>query len=119
MTAQRRPADYITVEEYLIGEIESEARHEYFAGQVFEMAGGSSRHNVASLYLASRIDQQLEGKPCQVFMSDMKIRVEFMSDDVFYYPDVFVACDPDDNKGLYLYKPKFWLEVVSDTEKVT
>ena len=34
-----------------------------------------------------------EGGPCRVYFSDMKLRV---ADDLFYYPDVLVACEPDD-----------------------
>lgn len=36
---------YIRAEEYLAGEEISEVRHEYVAGQVFAMAGGTLRHS--------------------------------------------------------------------------
>ena len=39
-------SDLLTVEEYLEGEELSEVRHEYSAGRVFAMAGGTDNHNL-------------------------------------------------------------------------
>jgi len=36
--------DFITVEEYLNGELISEVKHEYVDGQVFAMAGATPDH---------------------------------------------------------------------------
>jgi Uma2 family endonuclease len=116
MTAVLRTPDPISVEEYLEGELVSEVRHEYFDGRVRAMAGATARHNVAALFFASRIGQALEGGPCRVFMADVKVRLKFLSADLFYYPDVMVACDPADRHPLYREKPKFWLEVMSADE---
>jgi len=107
---------FITVAEYLEGELLSEVRHEYFDGQVQAMAGGSDRHDVACLYFASRIDRALERGPCQVFSGGLKIRLRLAEKDLFYYPDVMVACDPADRNRFYREKPRFWLEVMSQDE---
>ncbi len=104
----------LSVAEYLEGELKSEVRHEYFDGQVYAMAGATRRHNRAALYFAIRLEQHLKGGPCTVFMSDMKVRTSFVEKDLFYYPDVVVTCDPADTNRLYLDRPRFWLEVLSE-----
>jgi Uma2 family endonuclease len=116
MSAGLRVPEPISVEEYLEGETISEVRHEYYDGRVRPMAGTSVRHNVAALFFATRIGRALEGGPCRVFMSEVKVRLKFLSADLFYYPDVMVACDPADRHPLYREKPKFWLEVMSADE---
>lgn len=80
----------LTEAEYLAQEAAATERHEYVAGQVFAMAGGSQRHNRITLNLASSLLSSLKGKPCQVFMSDVKLHVARES--AYYYPDVMVTC---------------------------
>ncbi len=41
----------------------------------------------------------------------MKVRVE--QNDAFYYPDVMVACDPQDTESLYKRFPCLIVEVLS------
>lgn len=53
----------------------------------------------------------LDRRSCQVFGSDMKVRVEEF--DAFYYPDLSVCCDLDDRHELYLTRPCFIVEVAS------
>lgn len=76
--------------EYLALEEQSQVRHEYVNGQVYAMAGGSQRHNRIALNVASGLLSALRGKPCQVFISDVKLKVSH--DNAYYYPDVMVAC---------------------------
>jgi Uma2 family endonuclease len=116
MTALLKTPDPISVEEYLEGELLSDVRHEYFDGRVRAMAGTSVRHNVAAGWFYRKLATALEGGPCHVFMSDVKVRLKFLNADLFYYPDVMVACDPADRHPLYREKPKFWLEVMSADE---
>ena len=109
----------ISVEEYLRGEPLSEVRHEYMDGAVIAMAGGSRAHNAISLNFASELRQHLRGKPCEVFMADVKARVLAHQQDTFYYPDVMVGCDERDTNDLYLRFPKLIIEVLSEsTERV-
>lgn len=111
-----RIPDRISVEEYLEGELLSDVKHEYFDGQVRAMAGASARHNVAAGWFYRKIAEKLESGPCQVFMADVKVRLKFLSSDLFYYPDVMVACEPGDKHPYYREQPKFWLEVMSGDE---
>ena len=86
----------LSVAEYLAGELQSKERHEYLGGSVYAMAGASDTHNTISLNLASALRTHLRGGPCRVYMADLKLRLQISDEDVFYYPDVMVACDPRD-----------------------
>jgi Uma2 family endonuclease len=99
--------------EYLETEMRSPVRHEYLAGLVYAMAGASANHNLIALNLASRLRAHLRGGPCQVFISDMKVKIEAI--DTFYYPDVLVACDPSDNEDYFRTNPVLIIEVTSPT----
>jgi Uma2 family endonuclease len=45
----------LTVEEYLAFEECCEVKHEYIDGEIYALAGASSRHNRITLNLASRL----------------------------------------------------------------
>ncbi len=81
----------ISVEDYLQGEQASEVRHEYVAGTVYAMTGGTNAHATITLNSVASLHGQLSGKPCSVFSSDTKIRLEVNGRTRFYYPDVSVT----------------------------
>ena len=110
-----RKTSALTVEEYLAGEQRSEARHEYLGGAVYAMAGASDEHNTISLNLASALRQNLRGKPCRAFIADSQVRLKVGGDDIFYYPDVMVACDPRDTDRFFKRHPRVLIEVLSET----
>lgn len=118
MTALEKP-QFISVEEYLEGEPLSEVRHEYIAGVVYAMAGTSIDHNLIASNVLLALRNHLAGKRCRVFMSDVKVRLEIGQDDVFYYPDVMVGCDPRDTEKFYLRHPKLIVEVLSESTERT
>ncbi|NBB79724.1 MAG: Uma2 family endonuclease [Verrucomicrobia bacterium] len=111
--------DFISVEEYIEGEQVSEIRHEYIGGKVYAMSGGSEAHNMISLNLASALREHFRGQSCKVFMADMKLRLNIAEDDIFYYPDLLVSCDPSDDAKYYKTKPVVLVEVLSpSTERL-
>ncbi len=111
------PLTYISLVEYLEAENYSQIRHEYLNGQVFGMTGGSREHNAITLNIATQLRTRLRGSGCQVFASDMKVRVE--TDNVFYYPDVVVTCNSQDTEKFFLTKPCLIVEVLSpSTENI-
>src|ERR1044072_7634205 len=99
--------------EYLENEKASAVRHEYLAGLVYAMAGASATHNLIALNLASRLRAHLRGGPCRAFISDMKVKIETI--ETFYYPDVLVTCNPDDNEEYFKTQPVLIIEVTSPT----
>jgi len=112
------PLYFFTVEEYLELEQTSDIRHEYFAGEVFAMAGGSKEHNIISGNIYSLLRSRLRGSSCNVFMSDTKVRkvrINLANDNktIFYYPDVVVSCDTEDQDRYFLNYPCLIIEVLS------
>lgn len=97
-----------SVDEYLNGELKSDVRNELVSGQLYAMVGASNYHNILAGTLYSMLRSHLK-KPCQVYMSDMKVRVA----DNFYYPDIVVSCKPSEGKFYYLEEPTVIAEVLS------
>lgn len=87
-----QPKPYYRFEDYLATEREYlDAKHEYFAGEVFAMAGASNNHNLITANLIRRLGNQLEGRPCTVLANDMRLRIQ--TADACAYPNVVVVCD--------------------------
>src|SRR6266849_6174308 len=112
---------HYTYEEYLAYERDSDRKHEFEAGEIYAMAGGSPRHSA----LASRIGGALENtRPsgCTAFQSDMRIRV--LATGRATYPDVSLVCGPieldaADRSGTTITNPLLLVEVLSpSTEEV-
>lgn len=101
--------ELISVAEYLAEEKDAEVRHEYVAGHIYAMVGASVYHNRIALALASELRSKLKAGPCDVFLSDMKLRVA----DAFYYPDVMVCCETADNDPYTKARPIFIAEIIS------
>jgi len=109
--------EYYSEADYLAAERAAPVRHEYVAGEVFAMAGASKVHGTLAGNAFIGLRQHLRGKPCGVWMADMKVRVR--ADSAYYYPDVVVTCDgsdlgPEAPKD-YVEAPKLVLEVLSDS----
>ncbi len=96
---------------YLETEAAAPRKREYIAGEVYAMAGASARHNRISLNVTTKLDALTRGTPCEVFMADMKVKVE--AHRAFYYPDVMLCCDPADDHPLYRTAPCLIVEVLS------
>ena len=111
MEAAKLP--YLTFDEYVEGERDSEIRHEYVDGQVYAMAGASDRHELVSGNLFATLHGHLRGGPWRVFKSDMMLRLRLATSDVGYYPDLMVACDPTDTHRYYREQPKLLIEILS------
>lgn len=105
-------ATFLSVDDYLAGELESQVRHEYVDGEIYAMVGASDRHGLIAGNLHSALNQRLPDR-CQVFMSDMKVRIRTAERDIFYYPDVLVSCDPSDREPYYRQHPCLIAEVLS------
>ena len=105
--------EYLGVEEYLAGEQHSEIRHEYINGEVHAMGAASAAHNLIALNVATTLRAAARGTSCQVFIADMKVYLKIAGEDIFYYPDVVVSCDPDDREPFYRSRPCLVVEVLS------
>ncbi|MBM4365838.1 MAG: Uma2 family endonuclease [Deltaproteobacteria bacterium] len=103
-------ADYLQVEE------ETQVKHEWRAGVIVAMAGGTVAHSELGGRVFGLLFGRLDGKPCRPYNSDLKLRIP--AEDVATYADVAVVCgEPirdqlDDNA---LVNPTVVIEVLSES----
>jgi len=104
---------WLSVEDYLVFEERSEIKHEYINGEIYAMAGASTRHNQIAGNLFARLLNHLRGSPCQAFIADVKLHLKELGVEIFYYPDLMVCCDPNDRDPYYRTRPCLIVEVLS------
>ena len=105
-----------TFAEYLVLEEGSTVKHEFLDGLVWAMAGGTPEHAAVCANVSRLLGNQLEGRPCRVYSSDLRVRVRATG--LGTYPDVTVICDrfephPDDPMGHTAVNPRVIVEVLS------
>jgi Uma2 family endonuclease len=108
------PNQFLSEQEYLARERRASFRSEFYRGETFPMAGASREHNLISSNVNRSLGNQLANRPCEVYQSDMKVRVGATG--LCTYPDVVVGCGElnfaDDEKDVLL-NPTFLVEVLS------
>jgi len=80
----------ITAEEYLDRERAADSRSEFYGGYVYAMSGGTWAHATLISNVARRLGNALDGTPCGVSSSDMRLEVAPRT--MYTYPDVMVIC---------------------------
>lgn len=109
---------FISIDEYLLLEESAEAKHEYYQGEVFAMAGGTIAHNRIVRNTLTSLDNFLKGKDCEVFPSDLKIHNQANS--LFTYPDISIVCDKAEHwneRNDTITNPVVIIEVLSKKTK--
>ncbi len=105
----------ISPEEYLVMEAVSPVKHEYFNGEIFQMAGASFFHNLLTMNISGLLFSRIDKKQCSVVQSEMRLKIE--GSGLFTYPDVMVVCGRPELvkiKGLdSLLNPVLIVEVLS------
>jgi Uma2 family endonuclease len=117
MTAVSQSHHDYTFADYLTLERDSEIKHEFDAGEILAMSGGTARHSA----LAMNVGFALRGtRPdgCTVFQSDMRVRV--VATGRATYPDVSMVCgaieyDSEDAAHTTITNPVLIVEVLSVT----
>jgi Uma2 family endonuclease len=105
---------YLSPEDYLQFEENSDIKHEYRQGNVYAMAGASNVHVLIAVNLGSLLRNHLRGSGCLPYLSDTKVRIESIN--TYYYPDIAVTCDRRDREFKnFLRHPCLIVEVLSDT----
>lgn len=112
MTAGKK-FELVSVEDYLADELTSDVKHEYLGGYVYAMAGARTVHNQIATNATIAIGNQLRGKKCQVFSSDMKVRAHLPTHTRFYYPDGMVVCNANGPETMFQDHPVIVFEVLS------
>jgi Uma2 family endonuclease len=105
---------FITPEEYLDIERQSQIRHEYRYGLVYAMAGGTDNHDRIAFNFLRLVDNHFgESSECRFYSGNVKVNYQ---DKFYYYPDAFVTCDQRDRNDRYLKRyPKLIVEVLSSS----
>jgi Uma2 family endonuclease len=114
MSSERKPR--LRPEEYLALERSAQERSEYLDGDMVGMSGGSRKHNLIVTNIVSELRSQLKGRACEVYPSDMRVKVSATG--LYTYPDVVVVCgEPqfEDTNVDTLINPVIVVEVLSDS----
>jgi len=104
----------VSPEEYLRRERQAEYKSEYLNGEIFAMSGASREHNLITTNIGAELNRQLRGKPCEAYISDMRVKVR--QNGLYTYPDVVVVCDEpefEDQEVDTLLNPTVLIEVLS------
>ena len=115
MVAQHHPQPHRwTPEEYLAFERASDTKHEYWDGQIYDMAGASDNHETVKTNVVTSLNTQVRKRDCKVYSSNMRIKVDKRR---YNYPDVVVVCGErkfDDAEHVdTLLNPKVIVEILS------
>ncbi len=116
MSAVMNTPRFADAEAYLAWEELQPERHEYVAGEIYAMSGGSGTHNDITLNAIFFLRQALKGLPCRANGCDLKVRIN--AEGNFLYPDVVVSCDPRDGRAVenrFISHPWLVAEVLSES----
>lgn len=109
---------FITPEEYLRLEREAPYKSEYYAGEIFSMAGGSPTHSLIIAAVIRVLGNALHGHRCNFY--DSNLRIYFPSTGLYSYPDASVVCGPlelvDEHQDM-ITNPTLAVEVLSDSSE--
>jgi Uma2 family endonuclease len=105
-----------TPEEYYALERQAAYKSDYYDGEIFAMSGGSSRHSLIVMNIGGELRQQLKGKPCAPYESNLRLTVKATG--LRAYPDVSVYCgqleyDDEDHQTETATNPTVLFEVLS------
>jgi Uma2 family endonuclease len=106
----------LSAQDYLALERQAEFKSEYFAGEVFAMAGASQRHNLIATNIIRTLSTQLLERNCNVYPSDMRVKISRIGK--YTYPDIVVACGDElfeDGQNDTLLNPVLIIEILSDS----
>jgi Uma2 family endonuclease len=107
-----------SVDEYLALEEKAENRNEYFAGEIYPMAGGTLNHNQIIVNLCILLGMAFKNRAYRVFASDVKLHIP--DTESFTYPDVLVINGQPaywQNRRDILCSAAMIIEVLSDSTK--
>jgi Uma2 family endonuclease len=107
---------YLSPDEYLALERQSETKSEYLNGEVFVMSGASLTHAQIVANVVTTLTTRFKGRPCRALGSDTRVKVSQTG--LYTYPDVVVICGQlqlDDKQKDTLLNPTLVIEVLSPT----
>ena len=109
-----------TPDEYLQREDSADYRSEYFNGEIFAMAGASANHDRIAGNVYAFLNNAFENRACEVFSSDMKVKVFVKGVHFYTYPDVSAIPGPtafDGSRTDTITNPRVIVEVLSPSTR--
>ena len=110
------PLHRYTYQDYVSLEEESSTRHEFLAGEIVAIAGGTPEHAAMAAEVIGQLREQIRGGSCRVFTSNLGVRVKATG--LATYPDASVVYGPterDPDKKTNVTNPRVIVEVTSDS----
>ncbi|MFN8538988.1 MAG: Uma2 family endonuclease [Thermomicrobiales bacterium] len=108
------PKSLISREAYLAMDRASDERHEYIAGEVFAMVGGTETHGLIIGNVLAALHRPTRQRGCRIYPGGIRIAIPAI--DIYTFPDVSVMCGQpqyEDNRRDILLNPKVVVEVLS------
>jgi Uma2 family endonuclease len=105
----------MSLEEFVAWEEQQELRWEFDGSTPRAMTGGTATHSAIQRNINISVGGRLRGQPCQLYTSDLKIRVGGS----IRYADGFVVCSPVRGDALVVTDPVVVFEVLSPSTATT
>ena len=105
---------YLAPKEYIALERKATLKSEYLSGEIVAMSGTSNEHNLITMNTAAGLYNQVTGRGCRVYTSDMRVGIG--AGISYFYSNVTVVCDEprfEDNALDTLINPIVVIEVLS------
>lgn len=109
----------MTEEEYLVFERASDAKHEFFNGEIIDLAGTSVNHAQLVQNISSLLYIQGRAHGCRTFTTDVRLRIGVGN--TYTYPDIIVICgtlEYSDRQQDTLLNPTVIMEVLSPSTEI-
>jgi Uma2 family endonuclease len=112
------PIKRYTVQEYYQLERTADYKSDFYRGEIFAMAGGTSRHSLICTNISGEMRARLKQSPCTAYESNLRLKVKATG--LRNYPDVSVYCQPleydEEDRGIETAtNPTVLVEVLSKT----
>ena len=101
--------------EFLAWEERQETKHEFDGIVPVAMVGGTVAHARIQSNLIAALHQRLRGKPCEVFGSELKLKMAR----TLRYPDAMVVCTPLSGRATFVTDPTVVFEIASTSTSRT
>lgn len=106
-------------DEYLKLEKQTREKHDFYYGEVYNMAGGTKRHNKIIHEIIFCLRNKINRNDCEFYSENVKLELD---EDKFYvYPDLMITCDKSDLKDdteTIIKNPVIIIEVLSPATEI-
>ncbi len=109
---------HYSIEDYLAMEQQAEFKSEYYAGEIYPMAGGTINHNQIIINLCIILGLAFKNRDYRVFAGDVKLHIP--AADAFTYPDILVIKGKSDyyqNRSDTVFNAQLIIEVLLESTK--